>query len=339
MIGVQGGRGVREPHPDNVPSRGPQVDPVRHVCGRVTKHVPQTPAQECVCKHASWAPSPECVQATVASGGFQRGDTDDSHHVHAPAAVGVCVDVEEAQEEARAALKSKWMKPTMVGGARKAPPRRFTVQQMLRKSKHVYNIRKAPPEVVAAMRAQQGCSDAELNFPLAGKSSSQIRRALRKALAKALANKVKKVAFAKDVAFDDRPRADELEKMVASFPGLDKIDWKAKPVKSGINCPLWKAYHARHCKRCTPIKIHDECYFRVIYHFLRTGFDPPEDDDDQAPHDAPRAYVDKWMKEEDRCKISYDKWVNECEDLISALTDVWPEFFSPLLPVAREKDK
>ena len=45
------------------------------------------------------------------------------------------------------------------------------------------------------------------------------------------------------------------------------------------------------------------------------------------------------MKEEKRCGKAYDKWVNECEDLISALTEVWPEFFSPLLPVAREKDK
>ena len=36
---------------------------------------------------------------------------------------------------------------------------------------------------------------------------------------------------------------------------------------------------------------------------------------------------------------AYDKLVHECEDLISALTEVWPEFFSPLLPVAREKDK
>ena len=188
------------------------------------------------------------------------------------------------------------------------------------------------------MRQQKGCSDAELKFPLAGKSSRQIRRALRKALAKALASKERKVAFEKDIAFDDRPRADELEKMVASFPGLDKIDWDAKPVKSGINCPLWKAYHARHCSKCTPVKIHDSCYFKVIYHFLKTGFDPPEDEDEHEAQDAPRAYVDKWMKEEGRCKIAYAKWVDECEDLISALTDIWPECFSPLLPVAREKD-
>ena len=134
------------------------------------------------------------------------------------------------------------------------------------KSKYVYNVREAPPEVVEAMRQHEGCDDAELKFPLAGKSSRQIRRALRKALAKALAAKDRKVAFAKDIAFDDRPRADNLENMVASFPGLDKIDWNAKTVKSGINCGLWKSYHARHCDKCTPIKIHDQCYFKVIHH-------------------------------------------------------------------------
>ena len=72
---------------------------------------------------------------------------------------------------------------------------------------------------------------------------------------------------------------------------------------------------------------------------MRTGFDPPEDDQEHDEHDAPRAYVDKWMKDEARCDKAFAKWVHECEDLISALSDVWPEFFSPLLPVAREKDK
>ena len=332
MTGTHGGRGVREPHPDNPPSRDPhRVDPVRHACGRVFKHAPR-------------APSPACQQAAIGVSkdvaGFQRGDTDNSHHAQAPTRCVYVETVVENEAKAKEVLMSKkWVKPAMVGGARRAAPRNFTIKKMLRKCKYVYNVRKAPPEVVKAMREHDGCSEAELNFPLAGKSSRQIRRALRKALAKALAAKEKKVAFAKDLAFDDRPRADNLEEMVATFPGLHKIDWKAKSVKSGINCGVWKAYHARHCDRCTPITIHDECYFKVIHHFLRTGFDPPEDDEDHQEQDAPRAYVNKWMKDEARCNKSFSKWVNECEDLISAISEIWPEFFSPLLPVAREKDK
>ena len=47
------------------------------------------------------------------------------------------------------------------------------------------------------------------------------------------------MAFDKDNAFEDRPRADELEEMVGTFPGLRDINWDAKTVKSGINFELW----------------------------------------------------------------------------------------------------
>ena len=67
--------------------------------------------------------------------------------MHAPAAAGVCVDVEEemcvdveAEEmKARAVLRSKnWSKPTMVGRARRAAPRKLTARQMLKKSKFFF---------------------------------------------------------------------------------------------------------------------------------------------------------------------------------------------------------
>ena len=91
-------------------------------------------------------------------------------------------------------------------------------------------------------------------------------------------------------------------------------------------------------------------YFRLIYHFLRTGFNAPEDPEKQdvppktaeQQHDdnVPlRAYVNKWRREEARCTKAYDKWLNECEGLMSALCEICPSFFSPLLPVARAKDK
>ena len=195
-----------------------------------------------------------------------------------------------------------------------------------------------------------------------------------KNLAKALQSHANKLAFQKEIEVDDRPRADDLERMVTSFPGLDQIDWDAEPVESGINCELWKAWHARHCSACTPTTIHDDCYFKVIYHFLRTGFNPPEVPQEQPadkskeegtatptedlrqqdgfnanpnprpPEQKPnratrRAYVNKWRREERRCKKAYNKWVNECTGLISEICSEVPEFFSPMLPVARKKDK
>lgn len=270
--------------------------------------------------------------------------------------------------------RKRFIPPRMVAGVRKAAPRKFTIKKMLRKNKFVYNVRKASKEIVRILMSQTSCSNADLEFPLKGKTCARIRKELRKSLAKALSSHADRVAFAKDLGTDDRPRADELEKMVAAFPGLDQIDWDAAPVDSGINCELWKVWHARHCSKCSPTTIHEDCYFKVIYHFLRTGFNPPEDPaskresqsdsqkqnergppqsqktseegyhaaprpPDEETRPAPRAYVNKWRKEEARCEKSYDKWINQCENLMSDLCNVWPEFFSPLLPVARAKDK
>ena len=263
----------------------------------------------------------------------------------------------------------RFVPPRMVAGVRKAAPRKFTIKQMLRKNKFVYNVRKASAEIVKRLMSQTQCSNADVKFELKGKTCAKIRRELRKSLAKALSTHADRLAFAKELGTDGRPRADELEKMVAAFPGLDQIDWDADPVESGINCELWKAWHARHCAACTPTTIHKDCYFKFIYHFLRTGFNPPEDPATQQKHakdasslptghktdeegynaaprppeeaDGPalRAYVNKWRQEEARCGKSFEKWISECENLMSDLCDIWPEFFSPLLPVARAKDK
>ena len=152
MTGTQGGRGVREPHPDNPPSRDPRlVDPVRHVRGCVSKHTPRTPSP-------ARQQAPRGVGNNVA--GFQRGDTDNSRHAQAPARCVHVETVDEDEAKAKEVLRSKkWVKPTMVGGARKAAPRNFTIKKMLRKCKYVYNVKKAPPEIVEAMREHDGCSE------------------------------------------------------------------------------------------------------------------------------------------------------------------------------------
>ena len=331
--------------------------PVHHSCGH--------------CFGGSQEPSLACEPARavdVSDGDSNKRGATTTHRREMPKP--------EASEELSDVMRKRFVPPRMVAGVRKALPRRFSVKKLLRKNRFVYNIRKASKEIVERLMRQTQCSNADLEgFELKGKTCAQIRRELRKSLAEALQSHAEKLAFEKELGMDGRPRADELEKMVASFPGLDKIDWDAPSVESGINCELWRTWHARHCTACTPTKIHEDCYFKVIYHFLRTGFDPPEDPkQDQQPHDrcpgsserapgkkvdedgfhasprppektgskkrtAPRAYVDKWRREEARCKKSYDKWKNECAGLMSELATVLPEFFSPLLPVARAKDK
>ena len=275
----------------------------------------------------------------------------------------------EASEELSSLARKRFVPPRMVAGARKAAPRKFSVKKLLRKNRYVYNVRKASKEIIERLMSQTQCSSADLDFVLKGKTCAQIRKELRKALAEALQTHADKRAFEKELGMDGRPRADELEKMVAEFPGLDQIDWDAPPVESGINCDLWRTWHARHCSKCTPTTIHEDCYFKVIYHFLRTGFDPPEEPDSQRvgtvpqsprkktdddgyhaaprpPEDsddkgksAPRAYVDKWRREEERCEKAFNKWRHGCAGLMSDLSGILPKFFSPLLPVARAKDK
>ena len=157
----------------------------------------------------------------------------------------------------------------MVRAASRAEKRTFTVEEMLRESS-AYNVRKAPQWVAERLFKSKGkCSSAKVHADLKHKTFAHIRRELNKKLAASLAARKHEAAFAKACAVDSRPRADELEKMIKSFPG--EVDWSAKPVKSGINTGLWRAWHARHCCKCSPTKVDDGCYFRTIDHFLRTG--------------------------------------------------------------------
>ena len=231
--------------------------------------------------------------------------------------------------------------PNMVGEFSKAKERGFTVKQMLEKNRFVYNVRPPREEVVKELMKDAGsCSNVNASVRLKNMTTPAIRRQLRKKLAESLAGNRRERAFAKATMYDNRPRADELERLVAEYPALSQVDWDAEPVKSDINCELWLAYHARHCSLCSPTKVHQDCYFKLIYHFLRTGFEPPEAPDVEQVKKAPhRAYVKQWKKEKKRCGIAFKKWIRESESLMSERTNIMPSFYSPLLPVVREKDK
>ena len=211
----------------------------------------------------------------------------------------------------------------------------------LLKARGVYNVRKAPRAVLKSLQSQVYCRSESVSFSLHGKNSMQIRTELRKQLAKELAEGTHGLAFAAQRGVNDKPRADDIERMVATFPGLDKVDWSASSVPSGLDVGLWHAWHARHCDKCTELEIDKECYFRLVHHFLRSGFEPTEKEgcDPCTAIPSCRAYVDQWRKEEQGCEVAFDKWKTNASDLMSPMTDIVPPAFYPLLPVVREKDR
>ena len=99
----------------------------------------------------------------------------------------------------------------------------------------------------------------------------------------------------------DRPRADDLERMYATFPALHRLNWSAPDVSSGLDLQLWRLYHALHCKHgCGPMRISDTCYFRILEFFLRTGLQPPFDDGEWEPRSStyirgPFSEAQRWM--------------------------------------------
>ena len=129
--------------------------------------------------------------------------------------------------------------------------------------------------------------------------------------------------------------------MVRAYPAWDSIDWDAPAVSSGLDVGLWQAWHARHCSACTPLKLGEQCYFKLVKHFLRTGFDPPAapGTDLRKAVATTKAYVDLWRMEESGCEKAFAKWVTESDNLMSGSTPVVPATWFPLLPVVREKDR
>ena len=213
--------------------------------------------------------------------------------------------------------------------------------ETLLKARGVYNVRKAPPAVLKSMMSQARCRADAVQFTLHGRNSMQLRTELRKQLAQELAAGTHGLAFADLPENFDRPRADDLEGMIAAFPGFDRVNWDAESVKSDLDTGLWRAWHARHCNVCTELEINDECYFKLIYHFLDTGFEPTEVEGCDTSTATPpcRAYVDLWREEEAGCNKALHKWATQADYLMSPPTDIVPPVFFPLLPVVRAKDR
>ena len=290
---------------------------------------------DCASEQTRSAGSTAANDATVGCEKEQVAGEKVTTHVPISGTCG-CVQKEEMTGRCDGSARASTM-----FAATKAADRAPVPLGRLLKARGVYNVRKAPAAILKSMQSQVFCRAESVSFSLNGKNSMQIRTELRKQLAQELAEGTHGLAFAAMHGVNDKPRADEIEKMIASFPGLDKVDWSAPPVPSGLDVGLWKAWHARHCDACTELEIDPECYFRLVHHFLRSGFEPTEKEDGDASTAIPscRAYVDQWNKEEEGCKVAFDKWKTNASDLMSPMTDVRPPVFYPLLPVVREKDR
>ena len=228
---------------------------------------------------------------------------------------------------------------TMVKRVLKARRRKFAARRV-QESRGVRAWRLASPQVVTQLLAFAQCVSVLADVNLQGRSSLHVRSELRSRLAAALLRGDKEKAFAKECGFSEKPLANDPDAMMRAYPALQQINYQASPVHSGINVSLWKFWHARHCKRCKQDKIHDDCYFKPLCHFLRTGFELPvrRGFDIYAARPTRIAYVDKWREEEARCKVAFKKWKDDSSGLMSPVMSSAPKLVFPLLPVVRAKD-
>ena len=95
-----------------------------------------------------------------------------------------------------------------------------------------------------------------------------------------------------------------------AFPAIHQVDWSDPVSQSDINASVWRQSHAKYCKQCSAKKIHDTCYFKLLYHWLCCGFDPPQKEGFEltSVKSSSRDYVDNWLEEKDRCQVTFVKW-------------------------------
>ena len=207
----------------------------------------------------------------------------------------------------------------------------------------VSNVRDVTTRVQQRMDGFKKCGHDTWRLDLRGTTAGQIQRKLRIQLVEDLRQGSDEAAFVcKQLGIDSVPRADQLELMIAAMPGVAKLELKGTPAKSGLSMADWRELHATHCsKGCTKDEINEECYFRIIHHFLLCGFDPElckgcSWEDFKTKHPA---YVDMWRGDEERCRAAWKKWTEGSGGLMSESVLQEPDFSVPILPATRSKHK
>ena len=209
--------------------------------------------------------------------------------------------------------------------------------------RQVSHVRPASAEVVRRMDTFRCCSPGKMVLDLRGRSASRIQKDLRKALVQDLLEGDDTAAFVcRQLGIDNVPRADQLELMIAAMPGRWKLKFEGPAAESDLNIEEWMAGHATHCSKCSATEIADDCYFKVVHHFLLRGFDPAllpgfSWESFRSKNPTREAYVDAWRQQEGKCKKAWDKWENEAAGLLSEESLIKPKLVVPLLPATRAK--
>ena len=207
----------------------------------------------------------------------------------------------------------------------------------------VSNVKPVSGEVRHRMDGFKKCGHDTWRLDLKGSTAGQIQRQLRIQLVEDLKQGSDEAAFVcKQLGIDSVPRADQLELMIAAMPGVAQLEFKGLPAKSGLDMDEWRKWHATHCsKGCTKDEISEDCYFKIVHHFLLCGFDPKlckgmswKDFKKKYP-----AYVDMWRGDEERCRAAWKKWTEGSEGLMSEPVIEEPDFAVPILPATRSKHK
>ena len=207
----------------------------------------------------------------------------------------------------------------------------------------VSNVRPVRGKVRTRMGQFTQCGQDEWTLDLRGTTAKQIQRRLREQLVEDLKQGSDEAAFVcSQLGIDLVPRADQLELMIAAMPGVAHLVLEGTSAVSGLNLETWREMHATHCcKGCTKDKIDKECYFNIVFHFLRCGFEPKlmkgcSWDDFKKKYPA---YVDMWRNDEERCRVAWKKWVDSSQGLLSEPVTAEPTFAVPVLPATRSKHK
>ena len=289
-----------------------------------------------------WAAKPllqdesECVHAC--EGGCGEGVQQERRQWDSAALPFVPSHVSDTAKKSREAARSQ---PTLVEQSTAHDKiSRLHLRDLL-KHKQVSHVRHASRDVRTQMDKFNTCSHATMQLDMRGTTASRIQKDLRAQLVEDLKEGSDEAAFVcKQLGIDSVPRADQLELMIAAMPGRMRLEFDGPPAKSGLNIDEWKAGHATHCKKgCTASKIKDECYFRVVHHFLLRGYDPvldPGQTWDEFKKQYP-AYVDVWRADEDRCRKAWEKWKENSADLLSEPVEEKPKFSVPILPASRTR--
>ena len=204
------------------------------------------------------------------------------------------------------------------------------------------NTHPAEPFVYSAFSRADPCPchSQPIPFQTAGRCAHETNRDLRKALIYDLRNSIDRPAYSSKPPPHPVPRADNLEALMFSFPGLHELDYSNPPpiIDSNLNTHRWLHYHSNHCSNsppCTPSSIADTCYFKPLHFMLQRGFQahiqPGRTLHDIRPH--PAAYIHLWQRDLTRCHKAFDKLLNSTD--LEPIDH--PRFIFPLLPAYRKK--